>query len=110
VRLRIAARFDKLEEVNWDELKQLSDRELLGEAARELLMITILASRALQNQISSLMRPQKFLEVTNLIKALSVCFKTGFVDRPCGRDETIISDKLTSSSPRVLCRRSKTMT
>jgi hypothetical protein len=57
----------------WD---QLSDRELLGEAARELLIITILASRALQNQISSLMRPQKFLELTNLIKALSVCFKT----------------------------------
>jgi hypothetical protein len=61
---------------DWEELNQLSDRELLGEATRELLIITILASRALQNQISSLMRPQKFLELTNLIKALSVCFKT----------------------------------
>jgi hypothetical protein len=66
----------KSNQKDWEELKQLSHSELLEEAARELAIISILASRALQVQISSLMRPQKFLELTNLVKAISVCFKT----------------------------------
>ena len=61
---------------DWEELNQLSDRELLRKCARELAIVGILVSRELRNQISSLMPPQKFLELTFLAKALSVCYKT----------------------------------
>jgi hypothetical protein len=65
---------DKAEQ--WKELDQLSDRELLRQAIRELAIVLILASRALRNEISSLLPAHKFLEFTLLIKALAVCCKT----------------------------------
>ena len=61
---------------DWEELNQLSDRELLRQAARELAIMSILASRALRDQIHSVMSPQKFLELTTFAKASSLCLKT----------------------------------
>jgi hypothetical protein len=63
------------------QLEALSDRELVRTAAREIAIALILASRALQRQITRLIS-EKPKETAVLVLSLAQCFKavvTGFV-------------------------------
>ena len=57
-------------------LRQLSDRELLIKAARELAILSIHVSRGLQKQMSAIFEQRsKAAELAVIIRAISACFK-----------------------------------
>jgi hypothetical protein len=58
-----------------EQVGQLSNRELLERAARELAIISIQVSRSLQMQVDAIFEARKIAELAVLIKAFTACFK-----------------------------------